>query len=163
MPRRVSREPYLFNKGILSSFYYPCEIELPNPVQVMKGNDVFLSNEHYFHCCKVGVVNHIEYAIETYREIRDASTPQAAKRLGREVPMDEEDIEFWDMQAAPVAMLEANLAKFTTHEHCREFLVKTGRRPLVEHRPDPIWGDNMDGTGLNLLGKILEVVRERVR
>lgn len=56
-------------------------------------------------------------------------------------------------------MLLANLAKFTQHESSKIALLATGDKILVEHRVDKKWGDGKDGSGENLQGKILELVR----
>ena len=154
-----SLKPVYFSSGIGSSFYMGAPIVLPNPIRPHKDAS-FKANEYYFHCCKVAICN--EGTIDMYREILEADSCAEAKRLGRLVPLDAEEVEEWDKHYSLVAMLECNLAKFQQHAHCRRWLRATGARPLVEHRQDLIWGDNLDGNGLNLLGKILEIVRARV-
>lgn len=143
------------SKGPGSNFY-PAPIELPDLVKSSR-NIVYASSEHYFHASKVAYCNLGTW--EMFREIVAAETCMEAKRLGRAVPLDEDEIKEWDEYAGPIAMLEANLAKFRQNAECRRWLRGTKGRPLVEHRKDPRWGDNLDGTGLNLHGKILEVVR----
>ncbi len=56
------------------------------------------------------------------------------------------------------------LAKFTQHDELRAMLLGTGEAKLVEHTADDAhWGDGGDGTGKNMLGRILMEVREKLR
>lgn len=92
--------------------------------------------------------------------IRYADTPKIAARLGRSLPCRS------DWEAVKVSIMKkAVLAKFIQHPELRKKLKETGSSYLVEHtvgspRPDSIWGDGADGTGQNLLGKILMEVRD---
>jgi ribA/ribD-fused uncharacterized protein len=61
-------------------------------------------------------------------------------------------------------MREALRAKFTQHEDLRKILLETGDARLVEHTTnDRYWGDGGDGSGLNMLGKLLMELREELR
>jgi ribA/ribD-fused uncharacterized protein len=61
-------------------------------------------------------------------------------------------------------MREALRAKFTQHEQLRSWLLGTGDAELVEHtRNDAYWGDGGDGTGKNMLGKLLMELRAKLR
>jgi len=61
-------------------------------------------------------------------------------------------------------MRQAVLAKFTQHDDIRAILIETGDALLVEHTAnDDYWGDGGDGSGKNMLGKILMSVREELR
>ena len=61
-------------------------------------------------------------------------------------------------------MFEAVRAKFTQHEELRKILLATGDAEIVEHtRKDNYWGDGGDGSGRNMLGKTLMLVREELR
>lgn len=164
MPRRIARDPVYFDNGIPANTYEGAPIRMLCPLDPSR-IDVFLSNEHYFHAKKVTLVNTDEdVLLETYyKQILTAKKPLQAKRLGRALPLSKAALALWDDYLAPVTMFECNIGKYRQHEHCRGWLVNTSNRPLVEHRPDPIWGDNLDGTGRNQLGKILEVVRAMVR
>lgn len=90
-----------------------------------------------------------------------ANAPQAseAKARGKQASI---SVPNWN-QRALAEMFAAVFAKFSQHEDLRRQLVETGDRRLVEHRPDPVWGDNMDGSGQNLHGRVLMAVREFVR
>lgn len=83
---------------------------------------------------------------------------QEAKKRARNLKI---DVVAWDRAAFGI-MLMAHTAKFTQILTYQRELLRTGSKVLVEHRPDPIWGDNMDGTGLNLCGKSLMIVRDKV-
>jgi ribA/ribD-fused uncharacterized protein len=94
-------------------------------------------------------------------EIRESKTPAEAAKLGRDrsKPLrgDWEDIKDWVMR---LAVYE----KFTQHADLKSILLSTGDAELVEHTSnDSYWGDGGDGSGKNMLGKILMETRERLR
>jgi N-glycosidase YbiA len=61
-------------------------------------------------------------------------------------------------------MRTAVMAKFAQHEDLRVLLLSTGDAKLVEHTDnDDYWGDGGDGSGKNMLGRILMQVRESLR
>jgi ribA/ribD-fused uncharacterized protein len=61
-------------------------------------------------------------------------------------------------------MREAVLAKFSQHPDLREILLATGDALIVEHTEnDSYWGDGGDGSGVNMLGRILVEVRAALR
>ena len=56
------------------------------------------------------------------------------------------------------------LVKFSAHTDCMATLMGTGGAELVEHTTrDSYWGDGGDGSGKNMLGKILMEVRDVLR
>ncbi|MBK9204548.1 MAG: NADAR family protein [Candidatus Obscuribacter sp.] len=58
-------------------------------------------------------------------------------------------------------MLIAVLAKFTQHPELGTLLIDTGKALIVEHtEKDNYWADGGDGTGENILGRILMIARE---
>lgn len=58
-------------------------------------------------------------------------------------------------------MRKAVLCKFSTHGNIRDILLSTGDEEIVENSPiDFYWGCGSDGSGKNMLGKILMEVRE---
>jgi N-glycosidase YbiA len=110
--------------------------------------------EHYFQARKFHDENHRE-------EIRRAETPMQAKKLGqsREVPLRVD----WE-EIKDEVMFEACLAKFRTHEEAKNLLLSTGDEEIVEDSPnDYYWGCGKDGTGKNMLGKVLMRVRAEIR
>ena len=54
--------------------------------------------------------------------------------------------------------------KFTTHKDIQQTLLDTGDEEIVEHAPsDYYWGIGADGSGKNMLGRILMEVRDQLR
>ena len=54
--------------------------------------------------------------------------------------------------------------RVTQHEDLRRLLLATGDATLVEHTGnDHYWGDGGDGSGRNMLGRILMQVREELK
>jgi ribA/ribD-fused uncharacterized protein len=109
--------------------------------------------EHYFQAQKF-----LECA---FRErIRRVVSPKDARELGRSraYPIRQD----WDAIRENV-MLYALRLKFSKGPP-RELLLSTGEHPLVEASPlDHFWGAGQDGTGLNRLGALLELVRAEAR
>jgi ribA/ribD-fused uncharacterized protein len=112
------------------------------------------TSEHYFQAQK--------FPDKTYRQkIRKANSAMLAARLGR----DRKQKLRRDWESAKVAIMRAAvLAKFTQHEELRTLLLSTGEAKIVEHTEhDDYWGDGGDGSGKNMLGRILMQVREALR
>lgn len=107
--------------------------------------------EHYFQARK--------FDGSCYEDqIRRARTPREAKKLARDNPMDIRPD--WEDVKDDV-MGEGVLKKFETHDDLRELLLSTGYEKLIESAPnDYYWGCGADGTGKNMLGKILMEIRE---
>ena len=60
-------------------------------------------------------------------------------------------------------MRDAVLAKFTQHHDLRDMLLATCDAKLVERTEnDAYWGDGGDGSGRNMLGRILMEVRDKL-
>lgn len=58
-------------------------------------------------------------------------------------------------------MWQAVLYKFQTHPDIRDILLSTSNAEIVENSPiDFYWGCGADGSGKNMLGKILMEVRK---
>ncbi len=112
------------------------------------------TTEHYFQAMKFVGTEHVEL-------IRAASSPKEAARMGRERtrPLRSD----WESVKDDV-MRKAVLAKFRQHEAMAEQLLSTGDAKLVEKTTgDYYWGCGTKGTGKNMLGVILEEVRETLR
>lgn len=135
---------------------------LPTPISVdfKEREREFRGVEWWYQANKVA---HVGGSLDQYLEIAESKTAREAKNLGRLVEMDEDDIRTWNGFEAVKTMTEGCLAKFWQNENCANLLRETENKFLVEHRPDPIWGDNMNGTGQNLLGHILMLVRSVIR
>lgn len=108
----------------------------------------------------------------TREQIMATKEPRRQKALGRQVQPWKERI--WAQRREPV-MLEAARAKFQQNPALADRLLKTDLRPLAEASPsDKIYGiglapdnplaqDPRNWKGENLLGRILEQVREELR
>ncbi|TWU49278.1 NADAR family protein [Rubripirellula reticaptiva] len=112
------------------------------------------TSEHYFQGQKFQDAGHRE-------EVRKAKTPMIAARLGRDrkkkLRRDWESIKDNVMRGAV-------MAKFSQHDDLRELLLATGQAKLVEHTTnDAYWGDGGDGSGRNMLGRILMEIRDKLR
>jgi len=112
------------------------------------------TSEHYFQAQKfVGT----EYA----DQVREARTPKESATLGRrrDFPLRKD----WE-QVKDDVMRKAVLKKFQTHDEIRKLLLETGDQDIVENAPgDYYWGCGKDGSGKNMLGKILMEVRQQLR
>ncbi|KAI9135340.1 NADAR family protein [Acaryochloris sp. CCMEE 5410] len=112
------------------------------------------TSEHYFQAQKFVGTPHAD-------QIRQVKLPKDAARLGRQRtrPLRPD----WEAVKDDV-MRQAVLCKFETHADIRDILLSTGHQDLVENAPgDYYWGCGQNGTGKNMLGKILMEVRERLR
>jgi len=109
--------------------------------------------EHYFQAQKFDDPKHRE-------SIRKANSPMIAARLGRD--RKKKLRRDWDSRRVGV-MREAVLAKFSQHDDLRQILLSTEDRKLIEHTEnDSYWGDGGDGSGKNMLGRILMEVRQKL-
>ncbi|HTW94655.1 MAG TPA: NADAR family protein [Tepidisphaeraceae bacterium] len=118
----------------------------------LKGK-VWRTSEHYFQAQKFAGTPHEE-------AVRLADSPAAAAKMGRDrrrpLRSDWENVKD-DIMRAAVA------AKFEQHAELRELLLSTGDAEIVEHtKNDDYWRDRGDGTGLNMLGKILVEIRQKL-
>lgn len=112
------------------------------------------TTEHYFQAQKFAGTRH-----ET--EVRKAESPKAAAEMGRDRkrPLRPD----WESVKDDI-MRDAVRAKFTQHKDLQKILLATGDAILVEHTVnDSYWADGGDGTGKNMLGKILVEIREELK
>lgn len=123
-----------------------------HPIEI--DGKIWPTSEHYFQGQKFEDASHQE-------AIRLEESPMIAARMGRD--RSKKLREDWEIVKDQV-MLDAVRAKFTQHEELRATLLSTGESELIEHtKNDNYWGDGGDGTGQNMLGKILMKVREELR
>jgi len=131
--------------GCFSNFAaYPIEMD----------GKVWPTSEHYFQAQKFAGTDHEE-------AVRIAKSPMIAARMGRDRsrPLRAD----WD-NAKDDIMRQAVRAKFSQHPEIRKSLLATGAASIVEHTAnDSYWGDGGDGTGKNMLGRILVQVRDELR
>lgn len=115
---------------------------------------VWKTSEHYFQAQKFAGTKY-----ET--KVRNAASARESATLGRDrsFPLRTD----WE-QIKDDVMREAVRAKFTQNENLREILLSTGDAILVEHTEnDNYWGDGGNGSGKNMLGKILMEIREELK
>ena len=131
--------------GCFSNFAaYPIEL---------KGK-LWPTSEHYFQAQKFAGTEHEE-------AVRLEKSPMIAARMGRDrkKPMRLD----WETVKDDI-MREAVRAKFQQHPGIREVLLATGEATIVEHTEnDSYWGDGGDGSGKNMLGRILMEIRKELR
>jgi ribA/ribD-fused uncharacterized protein len=111
------------------------------------------TTEHYFQAQKFANTTREE-------EIRLVKSPGKAAKMGRDrtFPMRAD----WETVKDDI-MREAVLAKFQQHPNLQTLLLSTGDAEIVEHtKNDSYWGDGGDGTGRNMLGRILVEVRQQL-
>jgi ribA/ribD-fused uncharacterized protein len=112
------------------------------------------TSEHYFQAQKF-------LDPKVREQVRRSSTPgQAANRgRSRKTPLRRD----WESVKVDV-MRKAVGAKFEQHPELAALLLTTGDSRIIEHTEnDSFWGDGGDGSGTNMLGRILMEVRARLR
>lgn len=128
-----------------------------------------------YNCCEQYMMHQkalLFRDLTTAAKIMNTSSPKLQNQLGREV-INYNDI-IWDSRRFDI-VFKGNLAKFSQNELLKSELLNTGNRQFVEASPyDTIWGIGMgldnplinDPTkwkGLNLLGQVLNFVRDTLR
>lgn len=123
-----------------------------HPVKI--SDVVWPTTEHYFQAQKFTDAN-------TIKKVELAKTPTEAAKIGRDrnnVLRDD-----WE-QIKDDVMRTAIFYKFTQYPELKKTLLETRDALLVEHTEnDKYWGDGGDGSGKNMLGKILMEVREKLK
>lgn len=114
---------------------------------------VWPTTEHYFQAMKF-------VDAKNRSDIRKTKTPMDAARKGR----DRKRKLRRDWESAKVGVMKkAVYAKFTQYDELISLLVSTGESTLIESATnDKFWGDGGDGSGRNMLGKVLMSVREEL-
>jgi ribA/ribD-fused uncharacterized protein len=131
--------------GFLSNFSW-------HPIVI--GGHTWPTVEHYFQAQKFPGTEHVGAILR-------ATSPTVAARMGRsrQRPLRSD----WEEVKGEI-MHEALLAKFTQHPELRRQLLETGDARIVEHTArDRYWGDGGDGSGRNMLGRLLMRVRDELR
>lgn len=130
-------EPY----GFFSNF---------SPHRIYIKGEMWYTVEHYFQASKfenIGVKN----------RIKEIKSPMEAAKEGRN--RNNKLREDWEAVKDQI-MKEALLSKFTQHPKLRKEILLTGNSLIVEHtKNDYYWGDGGDGSGQNILGKLLMELR----
>lgn len=97
-----------------------------------------------------------------YDAIHQTVRSDDARLLGQKVKMREH----WHDIHKSIVMEECVRAKFLQHKDLRDQLMATGEEELIEDTfttNDMYWGCGTDGTGLNMLGKILMKIRGELK
>ncbi|MFK7765721.1 MAG: NADAR family protein [Mariniblastus sp.] len=122
------------------------------PIKI--GKKMWPTSEHFFQAMK--------FKNESRQnKIRKTKTPMLAAQMGR-------DRKFklrrdWESAKCNV-MFEALMAKFTQYDELKKLLLDTDEAKIIEHTEnDSYWGDGGDGSGKNMLGRILMKVRTQIR
>jgi ribA/ribD-fused uncharacterized protein len=114
---------------------------------------VYPTAEHAYHCGKFAQDS------DAQRRTRQALSPYLAKGVSREFVHYVTDD--WDNLKVP-HMTNVLIAKLSQHREVREILQSTAGSMLIEGSPtDPFWGTGPDGLGLNTLGKLWMMLRDR--
>ena len=111
------------------------------------------TSEHYFQAQKF-------LDAEPISKILHEKSPMKAAKMGRsrEWPIRTD----WD-EVKDDMMRIAVSAKVRQHSDVRELLLSTGDATIIEHTSnDSYWADGGDGTGKNMLGKILMEIRDQL-
>lgn len=159
-------DKHIFFWGEFLSNWYPCEFVVSVRGKSMK----FHNAEQYFMYMKA-----IEFGDNGIAEeiLKKGKNPKIAKSLGRKVR--NFDNEVWDKKRYSV-MMDACLCKFSQNKDLKDKLLnpKWENKGFVEGSPyDRIWGigvhyedasdDESTWRGENLLGKVLNDVREKLK
>lgn len=115
---------------------------------------IWKTSEHYFQAQKFA-------GTEFEEKVRLAPTAKESANLGRnrKFPLRRD----WE-EVKDDIMREALRAKFTQDKDLKKILIETGDAELVEHTAnDNYWGDGGDGSGKNMLGKLLMELREELK
>jgi ribA/ribD-fused uncharacterized protein len=120
------------------------------PYPILLDGKLWPTSEHYFQAKKSEDAEHQE-------SIRKTKSPMIAARMGR----DRKKPLRRDWESTKVAVMRAAVrAKFAQHDEIRQVLLATGDAKIVEHTEnDSYWGDGGDGSGKNMLGRILMEIR----
>jgi ribA/ribD-fused uncharacterized protein len=130
---------------------YGCFSNFSRHMVELKGV-IWPTSEHYFQAQKFAGTDDEE-------AVRRAFSPREAANMGRSIPLRSD----WE-QVKDQIMYDVVYAKFTQNDELNSILLSTGDDELVEHTVnDSYWGDGGDGSGKNMLGKILMKVREDLR
>ena len=159
-------EKYIYFWGEWPSNFHPAKFSVK-----FDGKEyTFHNSEQFFMFAKAKTFKDEKIAEQILREGID---PKKAKRLGRKVSNYDDKV--WDKLRYKV-MLKGNLCKYTQNEWLKKKLLDTafeGKHFVEASIYDNIWAigcsiedakdDKSNWNGLNLLGQVLDEVRERIK
>lgn len=135
----------------------------------------FTVDSYTYNCCEQYMMHRkalLMNDFETAEVIMQEKNPANHQKLGRQIKNFNQ--EAWDRFKYNI-VLDGNRARFSQSQKCRELLLATGDKLLVEASPyDKVWGiamsvddpdilDEAKWRGENLLGKVLTQVREELK
>jgi ribA/ribD-fused uncharacterized protein len=127
----------------------------PHPIYIQ--GDYWPTVEHYYQAQKFQGTD-LNFLMT---QIWEAPTPKAATVIGRHP--NHRPREDWE-EIKLLVMAKAVWQKFITHGELTQILLATENEELIENSPkDYYWGCGADNTGRNELGKLLMVIREKLR
>jgi ribA/ribD-fused uncharacterized protein len=136
-----TKEPY----GCFSNF---------SPHAITLDDRIWATTEHYFQAQKYT-------GTSRYDLIANSESPRIAANLGRDrsIPLRPD----WE-QVKDEVMLKCVREKVKQHPEIMRILMSTDDAEIIEDSPiDYYWGCGKDGTGKNMLGKILMIIRDELR
>ncbi|MVP02566.1 NADAR family protein [Paenibacillus lutrae] len=125
-----------------------------SPHGFIKDNRYWLTSEHYFQAQKF-------QDLDIQETIRLAESPMIAAKMGRNKnnPLRSD----WESIKDDV-MRSAVYSKFLNNEDIKAVLLSTREKEIIEDTTkDYYWGCGKDGSGKNMLGRILMEVREKLK
>lgn len=124
------------------------------------------STEHYYQAQKFFGVDHPD-ARALVEDIAACKCPEHAAAMGRRNERTRPELLREDWCASKTAVMHAALrAKYAAHAGPRDMLLSTAASgaEIVEAAPhDFFWGRGVDGSGMNMLGKLLVTVRAELK
>ena len=147
--------------GYMSNFY-PCSFT----IRRLGNIETYNCSEQYFMAAKCRTFD--PNNINLLNKIMNETNPMKIKMLGRQVKNFDDDV--WNMKRQRI-MFKELLYKFKSNPDLKNQLLETYPKKLYEASPrDKVWGIGMNTIkainidpskyGQNLLGKILESVRD---
>jgi len=161
-------DKYVYFWGEFPSNWYPCHFTIPSEGSEKK---VFFNSEQYFMYIKAITFGDTEIAEEI---LLKGKNPKTAKALGRKVKNYDDKV--WNEKRYQV-MVDANMLKYSQNENLKEMLLNKefdGKKFCEASPKDRIWGvglsendplidDEKNWLGTNLLGKVLDETRKRLK
>lgn len=134
---------YTKEYGEFSNFY---------DAPIIYQDNLWPTSEHLFQAQKF--INNKEYS----ELIRKAKNPAKAKSLGNTRMIKIRDD--WESTKDDIMYMILKL-KFDQHPKLKQLLLSTKGKQLIEHtQKDKYWADGGDGSGKNMLGKLLCKLRD---
>lgn len=162
--RHIGSPQYLPQKNFVYNFYRPIYFYKPYSTGPTAGMSNF--SIHSVEIVGLGLFPTAEAAFHAHKDPtnekyikkqENSYSPRVSKRLGRECNLrpDWEDVK-------DEVMMKVITAKFLQHDSIRTNLLRTGLRPIIERSMDPHWGDARNGSGKNMMGKLLVRLRNKL-